>query len=126
MHELGHVFGFLDLNPEQAPNALMSATLETGVRRLPGATTTGSGSSPSDGIGTWDLTPDEDAADEVLAALINQSPWVVCFLEDEEESTGESEAVSDATSGESSGTSDSDTDSDAGTAGSSQGKGSKK
>ena len=66
MHELGHVFGFKDLNPEQASDALMSATLETGVRHLPGADSTGPGSSPSD-IGAWDLKPGEGAGDEMLA-----------------------------------------------------------
>jgi len=34
MHELGHVLGFEDLDPEEYPHDLMSGTLATGVRRL--------------------------------------------------------------------------------------------
>jgi hypothetical protein len=34
MHELGHVLGFEDLDPEEHPHDLMSGTLATGVRRL--------------------------------------------------------------------------------------------
>jgi Ca2+-binding RTX toxin-like protein len=34
MHELGHVLGFEDLDPEEHPHDLMSSTLATGVRRL--------------------------------------------------------------------------------------------
>jgi hypothetical protein len=80
MHELGHVFGFLDLNPDQAPDALMSATLETGIRHLPGAASTsqtGNSAVPS----AMDLTPDDGNADEPLAALIIQNPWLINFLQ---------------------------------------------
>jgi hypothetical protein len=35
MHELGHVLGLPDLNPQQHPDALMSATLWHSLRRLP-------------------------------------------------------------------------------------------
>jgi hypothetical protein len=34
MHELGHVLGLEDLDPEDSPHDLMSGTLATGVRRL--------------------------------------------------------------------------------------------
>ena len=34
MHEIGHVLGFEDLDPEEYPHDLMSGTLATGVRRL--------------------------------------------------------------------------------------------
>jgi hypothetical protein len=34
LHELGHVLGFEDIDPEENPDDLMSATLDTGVRRL--------------------------------------------------------------------------------------------
>jgi hypothetical protein len=34
MHELGHLLGFEDLNPEEHPHDLMSGTLTTGVRRI--------------------------------------------------------------------------------------------
>jgi len=34
MHELGHVLGFEDLDPEEHPHDLMSGTLAIGVRRL--------------------------------------------------------------------------------------------
>jgi hypothetical protein len=34
MHEIGHVLGFEDLDPEDHPHDLMSSTLTTGVRRV--------------------------------------------------------------------------------------------
>jgi hypothetical protein len=34
-HELGHVLGLSDLDPQAVPHALMTQTLDTGVRRLP-------------------------------------------------------------------------------------------
>lgn len=34
LHELGHVLGLEDLDPEDNPDDLMNPTLNTGVRRL--------------------------------------------------------------------------------------------
>jgi hypothetical protein len=34
-HELGHVLGLSDLDPQAVPHSLMTQTLDTGVRRLP-------------------------------------------------------------------------------------------
>jgi Ca2+-binding RTX toxin-like protein len=81
MHELGHVFGFLDLNPDQAPDALMSATLETGVRHLPGETATGQTKNDSNTVAPMDLTPDPEAEEDTLTALVGRNPWLVHFLQ---------------------------------------------
>ena len=37
MHEMGHLLGFADLDPEEEPHDLMAATLAPGVRRVPAA-----------------------------------------------------------------------------------------
>jgi len=81
MHELGHVFGFLDLNPEQASDALMSATLDTGVRHLPGENTAGQSGNNATLAAPGVLTPDPETAEDALTALIVQNPWLVNFLQ---------------------------------------------
>jgi hypothetical protein len=85
MHELGHVFGFLDLNPDQAADALMSATLETEVRHLPGENTTGQTGNNSTLAAPGVLTPDPETAEDALTALIVQNPWLVNFLQANDE-----------------------------------------
>jgi fibronectin type 3 domain-containing protein len=47
-HELGHVLGLDDLNPQSAPNVLMTQTLEPGVRRLPVAFASVAGASSAE------------------------------------------------------------------------------
>jgi Ca2+-binding RTX toxin-like protein len=78
MHELGHVFGFGDIDSSESTTALMSDTLDEGVRRLP------VGSSGkienSDTLISLDFTPDESAAEASLSKLISINPWLTNFL----------------------------------------------
>lgn len=72
MHELGHVFGFEDLNPETNPDELMSTTLDTGERRLLGNNGSGQAHDSSTNLVAMDLTPDEDDAnpnDDITTAI---------------------------------------------------------
>ncbi len=79
MHELGHVFGFGDLDPVTNPDDLMAATLDTGVRHLPGNNGTGQSHESKPSLVAMDLTPDE-TDDDAMDALVNENPWLVNFL----------------------------------------------
>ena len=91
MHEIGHVLGFDDLNPETNPDVLMNDTLDEGVRRLPGdnedgesSSTTNEPSGLSNSIDDGDidggidltLTLDTEAGNETFYDMEQTSPWV--------------------------------------------------
>jgi len=80
VHELGHVLGFEDLDPEA--DDLMSATLDAGVRYLPEDTFAGQAQNNSESLISLDLTPDESDADDALDSLINDNPWLIKYLLD--------------------------------------------
>jgi hypothetical protein len=80
MHELGHVFGFEDLNPETNPDELMSATLNTGERHLLGNNGSGQSHDSSTNLLAMDLTPDGATAEDVMDALIDENPWLIKHL----------------------------------------------
>ncbi len=80
MHELGHVFGFEDLNPEANPDDLMSATLDTGERHLLGNNGNGQSQESTTHLVAMDLTPDDSAADDSMAALVDENPWLIKYL----------------------------------------------
>jgi hypothetical protein len=80
MHELGHVLGFEDLDPEANPDDLMSATLDTGERHLLGNNGTGQTQGSTTNLVAIDLTPDEAAAGATLNSLVNDNPWLVKYL----------------------------------------------
>jgi len=73
MHELGHVMGFEDLNPET--NLLMSGTLDTGERHLVGETNS------QDQAGTSKLVM-MDSAEVAIPTLMEQPQrrWLADFL----------------------------------------------
>jgi hypothetical protein len=80
MHELGHVFGFEDLDPEMNPDDLMNATLDTGERYLLGNNGTGQSHESTTNLVAIDLTPDESVAKDSLAALVDENPWLTKYL----------------------------------------------
>ena len=82
MHELGHVFGYQDMDPETNDAEIMNETLDEGVRYLPEDTFTGQVHEPSEALISLDLTPDESAADDALDILVNDNPWLVKYLVD--------------------------------------------
>jgi hypothetical protein len=82
MHELGHVFGYQDMDPETNDAELMNATLDEGVRYLPEDTFTENDHHDSDNLVSLDLTPDESNADASLTELVNGNPWLVKYLVD--------------------------------------------
>jgi len=82
MHELGHVFGYQDMDPETNDAELMNATLNEGVRYLPEDTFTENDHHSHDNLISLDLTPDESTADTSLTELINGNPWLVKYLVD--------------------------------------------
>ena len=82
MHELGHVFGYQDLDAENNDFEIMSDTLDEGVRYLPEDTFTGQTQENTDPLITLDLTPDEILTQDYLDKLINTNPWLIKFLVD--------------------------------------------
>jgi hypothetical protein len=80
MHELGHVFGFGDLDPKANPDDLMSATLDTGERHLLGNNGSGQSQESTSNLVAMDLTPDETAAADAMDALVNDNPWLIKYL----------------------------------------------
>jgi hypothetical protein len=80
MHELGHVFGYQDLDPADNPTDLMSAELDEGVRRLPDGASAAQGHSGD--LVSLDLTAEDSASDQLLGSLVNDNPWVVKYLVD--------------------------------------------
>jgi len=82
MHELGHVFGYQDMDPETNDAEIMNETLDEGVRYLPEDTFTGQAHEPSEPLISLDLTPDESTADDALDILVNDNPWLVKYLVD--------------------------------------------
>ena len=82
MHELGHVFGYQDMDPETNDAEVMNATLDEGVRYLPEGTFVNQTPDNSDSLISMDLTPDEDAANEALDTLVNGNPWLTKYLVD--------------------------------------------
>ena len=81
MHELGHVFGYQDMDPATNDAEIMNATLEEGVRYLPEDTFTGQAADATTQI-SMDLTPDESTVQEEFDTLLNTNPWLVNFLVD--------------------------------------------
>jgi hypothetical protein len=82
MHELGHVFGFQDMDPATNDAEIMNETLDEGVRYLPEGTFTGQTQGPAEPLISMDLTPDETTAQDHLDTLVNANPWLVNFLVD--------------------------------------------
>jgi hypothetical protein len=82
MHELGHVFGFQDMDPETNDVEIMNEKLDEGVRYLPEDTFTGQSQGSSDSLISLDLTPDETAAQNDLTILVNDNPWLIKYLFD--------------------------------------------
>jgi hypothetical protein len=80
MHELGHVFGYRDMDPDTNDTEIMNETLDEGVRYLPEGTFTDQTPDNSDSLISMDLTPDETVADEALDTLVNDNPWLVKYL----------------------------------------------
>jgi hypothetical protein len=73
-HELGHVLGFNDLDPNAG--ALMSGTLEAGTRRL-------NDSAPdSPSLVQMDRVPGGEAASMLWGAKDNKASWLEDFLVD--------------------------------------------
>ncbi|MEE4312992.1 MAG: hypothetical protein V2J11_00765, partial [Desulfofustis sp.] len=85
MHELGHVFGYQDMDPETNSFEIMNETLDEGVRYLPEGTFTGQGHEPADSLISMDLTPDEGTSQGELDALVSANPWLVKFLADDDD-----------------------------------------
>jgi hypothetical protein len=82
MHELGHVFGYQDMDPETNDAEIMNESLDEGVRYLPEDTFTDNDNHNSDNLVSMDMTPDESAADEALGSLVNDNPWLIKYLVD--------------------------------------------
>jgi Ca2+-binding RTX toxin-like protein len=82
MHELGHVFGYQDLDAENNDFEIMSDTLDEGVRYLPEDTFTGQNQENTDPLISLDLTPDETTAQDDLNILVNNNPWLIKYLVD--------------------------------------------
>jgi hypothetical protein len=66
-HELGHVLGLADVDPQVAPNDLLTTTLDPGVRRLP----LPSGDPVTLGIMESSQAPPAAPAQETAAASLN-------------------------------------------------------
>jgi len=82
MHELGHVFGYQDMDPETNDAEIMNETLDEGVRYLPEDTFAGQTQDDSESLISMDLTPDESMAEEALGSLVNDNPWLIKYLVD--------------------------------------------
>jgi hypothetical protein len=82
MHELGHVLGYPDMDPETSSFEIMNETLDEGVRYLPEDTFAGQGQEPADSLISMDLTPEAAAAQDELDELVGAHPWLVKFLVD--------------------------------------------
>jgi Ca2+-binding RTX toxin-like protein len=82
MHELGHVYGYQDMDPETNDTEIMNKTLDEGVRYLPEDTFTNQAQDNSDSLISMDLTPDESAARDTLNTLVNDNPWLIQYLVD--------------------------------------------
>jgi hypothetical protein len=74
MHELGHVLGFEDLDPNAG--ALMSGTLDAGTRRLNDST------SESPKLVQMDRVPGGGVASMLWGAKENKAYWLEGFLVD--------------------------------------------
>lgn len=59
MHEMGHVFGYGDVDQKTNPNDLMATMLDAGVRRLPEGTAHGQVNDNADSLIALDMTPDK-------------------------------------------------------------------
>jgi hypothetical protein len=82
MHELGHVYGYQDMDPETNDTEIMNKTLDEGVRYLPEDTFTNQAQDNSDSLISMDLTPDESTAGDTLNTLVNDNPWLIQYLVD--------------------------------------------
>ncbi len=82
MHELGHVFGYQDLDAPNNTFEIMSDTLDEGVRYQPEDTFSDQSQGNSDSLISMDLTPDESAAEDTLDGLVNNNPWLIKYLVD--------------------------------------------
>jgi hypothetical protein len=96
MHELGHVFGYQDMDPDTNDAEIMNETLDEGVRYLPEDTFADQLQNNSEGLLSLDLTPDENLTEDFLADLVNESPWLVKYLTDgaEDEDGGPNDDIS--------------------------------
>jgi hypothetical protein len=82
MHELGHIFGYQDMDPESNDAEIMNATLDEGVRYLPEETFIDNDNHNGESLVSLDLTPDESATDDALGHLVNDNPWLLSYLVD--------------------------------------------
>jgi hypothetical protein len=80
MHELGHVFGYQDMDPATNDAEIMNETLDEGVRYLPEDTFSDQTQNNSDSLISMDLTPDANTADDTLDSLVNDNPWLIKYL----------------------------------------------
>ena len=82
MHELGHVFGYQDLDAPNNDFEIMSDTLDEGVRYLPEDTFSDQSQGNSNSLISMDLALDESAAEETIDGLVNNNPWLIKYLVD--------------------------------------------
>jgi hypothetical protein len=94
MHELGHVFGYQDMDPDTNDAEIMNETLDEGVRYLPEDTFTGQVQSNSEDLISLDLTPDESLTEDYLSDLVNENPWLVKYLTDGAEEENPNDDIS--------------------------------
>ena len=84
MHEMGHLLGYPDLNPQTAPYDLMSAELAPGIRRLPNALANQAGNAQmqaTDALFASLVQPQGGTATNNKTAAEPQ-PWGLCWSVD--------------------------------------------
>ena len=75
IHELGHVLGYEDLEPEREPTSVMTAMLEPGVRRLPRPTLVSGRSVMSDDLPWASLVSDEERRTNTGSEPLSTTDW---------------------------------------------------
>jgi hypothetical protein len=80
VHELGHVFGYQDMDAENTDTEIMSDTLNEGVRYLPEETFADHAQNNDESLISLDLTPDESLTEDSLAALVDENQWLIKYL----------------------------------------------
>jgi VCBS repeat-containing protein len=80
MHELGHVLGFEDLDPETHPDDLMNAALDASERHLPAAPAAKQTQERATSLVVMDSTPETGGEAEFFTAAVDKNPWLARFL----------------------------------------------
>jgi hypothetical protein len=75
IHELGHILGYEDLDPEREPTSVMTAILEPGVRRLPRPTLVSGRSVMSDDLPWASLVSDEERRTNAGSEPLSTTDW---------------------------------------------------